>query len=365
LENKAKRFAALKSGSILLNVFFNFLILGLFRSIHKGDILPAASEFFSFYSFEDEIYYVYLANALGNLSVAPFFLSYFRRLRLVFDVDFIKKMLLYASPMVITGLAFNLNEALSRNLIKYLLPENFYPGKTGLEALGIYSANFRFAVFITLAVQAFKFSAEPFFFKKAADKDGKSVFAVVMRYFVLALCVMYVAVSINTDILQYIMGKAVYREGIGIVPILLLANIFLGIYYNLAVWYKVTDKTYFGALINVFSVLITLIANVLLLPHWGYTGSAISTLLCFFSMSALCYYFGSRYYPVPYDTVHALVLLAGSTLLIYALYAVNLPAFWQTSLLKNTVFLTALFLVFLYEKRKYPQVVQRLNSSKG
>jgi O-antigen/teichoic acid export membrane protein len=360
LENKAKKFAALRSGAVLLNVFLNFLILGLFRGIYSGEYFPFAKEYFAFYNPSDEIYYVYLANALANIAVLPFFLPYFKKFHFVFDTALVKKMLLYALPFVVTGLAYNLNEALSRNLIKYLLPENFYPGKTSLEALGIYSANFRFAVFISLAVQAFKFSAEPFFFKKALDKDSKEVFALVMRYFILLLCLMYVVVSLNTDTLQFIMGKAIYREGIVIVPILLLANIFLGIYYNLAVWYKVTDRTYYGAAINAFSLLITLAANLILLPILGYIGSALSTLFCFAGMAFLCYFFGKKFYPVPYFVGNAAFLIISSTALIYGCNIFIQGDFWEIVFFKNAVMLIFFSGIFLYEKKQYPKMQQYL-----
>ncbi len=356
LENKAKMFALLKSAAIVLNVFFNFFFLWFARGIYRQEFLEILAPLFSFYKPADEIYYVYLANAIANAFLLPFFLPFFKNFTLIFDFTLLKKMLIYALPVLITGLAYNLNEAMSRNLIKYCLPEDFYAGKSSLEALGIYSASFRLSIFITLAVQAFKFSAEPFFFKKAKDKDSKPVFAVVMRYFVVVLVLMYVGVGLNLDLLQYILRQAVYREGIAIVPILLLANIFLGIYYNLAVWYKVTDRTYFGAIINSLAVLVTLFGNLLLIPILGYTGSAISTLLCFGTMAVLCFFFGQKYHPIPYFLGNALFYLAASTVLIYALNSLHFEHIEMAIFVKNSAILAFMSLVFLYEKKMYPTI---------
>jgi len=152
---------------------------------------------------------------------------------------------------------------------------------------------------MTLFIQAFKFAAEPFFFSKMKNADAKQTYSQVMRVYTIFLCVIFLAVMAYIDVLQYFID-APYRVGLGIVPILLVANLFVGVYYNLAVWYKVTDKTIYGAYITAFGAIITLVLNRILVPYFGYMGAAWTTLVCYFSIMVFCYFAGQKYYPVAY-----------------------------------------------------------------
>ncbi len=311
LEGKAKKFAFTKLTNIFLNIFLNIFFLYLCRKIAEGAFLN------SFQNLAQDIYnpelgvgYVFFSNLIANILTAPILWKEWKQFRPIFSIQKLRPMLIYAYPILFTGIAANINEVADRNLLEWLLPANFYNAKTSTDAVGIYSGCYKLAIFISLAVQAFKYAAEPFFFQKARDKKSPELFAKVMKYFVIVCVFMFLAVSVNLDILQFLLRKATYREGLFIVPFLLMANVFLGIYYNLAIWFKITDKTYFGTFIGLIGAGITLILNVLLIPIWGYFGSAIATLACYFSMAVISYIFGQKHFPVPYDLKSALFYIS-------------------------------------------------------
>jgi O-antigen/teichoic acid export membrane protein len=199
------------------------------------------------------------------------------------------------------GLAGMVNETLDRQLLKFWLPAGFYPGHDNDAAVGIYSAGYKLSIFISLAIQAFRYSAEPFFFAQSADKNSPPLFAKVMHYFVILLLGMGLAVVANLDWLGqvFLRGRA-YRESLDMVPILLMANILLGVYYNLTVWFKITDRTQYGLWFTLAGAGVTVLANWLLIPQLGYFGSAWGHLLCYLTLCGLCYFYGQRFYPIPY-----------------------------------------------------------------
>jgi O-antigen/teichoic acid export membrane protein len=329
-EQKAKLFALVKISSIVANVLLNFFFLWVFKKwIDKESTSLLSSIFYSY----DDVFYVFLANFLGNFLAIPLLWSYFLRWRWAFSWQTLRPILLYAYPILFTGLAAMINEVLSRDFIKYWLPDGFYPNRSNLEAVGIFSACYKFSIFITLAVQAFKYAAEPFFFAQAQDKNSPIVFAHVTKYFNVALTIMFVGISLNIDLVKtLVLGKTDYEEGLVIVPFLLLANLFLGIYYNISVWFKITDHTAYGTLLGFLGAGITIIGNLALIPLWGYLGSAITTLICYATMMILCYYWGQKYYPVPYPIVHALSYWAVGVVFVSIGWYVKFPAFWYNQL---------------------------------
>ena len=202
----------------------------------------------------------------------------------------------YSLPMMVIGFAGIVNEMLDRVLLKYWLPNDL---NTNLQQLGIYGACYKLSILMTLFIQAFRYAAEPFFFSYSQQADAKAVYAKVMRYFVIFCVFIFLLVSLFLEYFQYFVGPE-YRQGLDVVPILLLANLFLGIYVNLSIWYKLTDKTGVGALISLFGAVLTLFLNIWWIPVLGYLGSAWATLVCYSSMSLISYGLGRRFYPVPY-----------------------------------------------------------------
>ncbi|MBX2965402.1 MAG: polysaccharide biosynthesis C-terminal domain-containing protein [Cyclobacteriaceae bacterium] len=354
LEGKAKQFAVAKLTNIGLNIGFNLFFLSLCPAILRGDVLPSLNPFInSFYDASLGVDYVFLSNLLANAALIFLLWNVLRKLKITFQWEKLKPLLLYGYPILFAGLAWVTNEMLSRWALRFWLPENFYPGLTSQEALGIFGAVYKFSVFMTLAVQAFRYAAEPFFFSKAADKNSPQLFSKVSHGFILFGCVILLAVSINLDLLEHILRRPIYRTGMHIVPILLLANLFLGIYYNVSIWYKLTDKTHFSTWIAGGGALLTLVLNYLLIPVAGYEGSSWVTLIVYFLMAVVCYAFGQRYYPIPYPVMKDLTYIAVTVLLIYISTLIPAGGFWVTMLMRLT--LIGLFCggIYLLERKHF------------
>jgi O-antigen/teichoic acid export membrane protein len=199
---------------------------------------------------------------------------------------------------------------------------------------------------MTLGVQAFRYAAEPFFFSKAADKDSPETFARVNHYFVIVASAVFLGVSLNLDLLKYLLRNADYWAGLSVVPVLLLANLFLGVYYNFSIWYKLTDRTHYGTWITAGGAVLTILLNYLLIPVAGYQGSSYVTLLCYFLMAASCYLLGQKHYPIPYTIIKdgALLLLAIGLLALSAQF--TFPSLWLSALVHNGVLGAYLALAF-------------------
>jgi O-antigen/teichoic acid export membrane protein len=212
------------------------------------------------------------------------------------------------------GLAGMTNEVIDRIILKFLLPNDFYSGKSALAAVGIYGACYKLSIFMSLGIQAFRYASEPFFFAKAIDKNSPLLYAKVMHWFVWVCAGVLIFISLNLDWIQYVLRSPQYREGLAVVPLLLAANLFLGIYYNLSIWYKLTDNTKYGMYISVGGAFLTIGLNVALVPLLGYVGSAWATLGCYALMALASYMLGQKHYPVPYDLTFVIsTLLVGIT----------------------------------------------------
>jgi O-antigen/teichoic acid export membrane protein len=332
LQKNAKRFAVGKLINIVILVSLNiyFLKISFDPSIGVG--------------------FVVLANLAANCFYILFFARTLLSWRPVFDNKVTLTMITYAYPIMLMGLAGMTNEMFSRITLEWWLPENFYPGKSGDYALGVFGACYKFAVLMNLVVQAFRFAAEPFFFSNAADKSSPQLFAKVNHFFVLACCTLMLTVSINLDILKYFLASPEYWEGLSIVPILLLAYLFLGTYYNFSVWFKLSDKTYFGTFITIGGAVITIVLNYLLIPSFGYMGSSWATLACYFSMTLACYVLGQKYFPIPYNFLKNLAYIVGTIGIIYVVNLVELDSQWLVTAFHAVVILVYLSVIYLLER---------------
>jgi O-antigen/teichoic acid export membrane protein len=296
--------------------------------------------------------YVVLANLIANAFFLLFFFKTLLAWRPAFDKAISPIMLQYAYPIMITGLAGVTSDTFSRQTLDWWLPPDFYPGQSPKYALGIFSACFKLAVLMSLAIQAFRYAAEPFFFSNASDKQSPALFARVNHYFVIVCCILLLGVGINLDILKYFLGDSKYWEGLPIVPILLLGYLFNGIYYNLTVWFKITDRTYFATIITITGAIITIAANYVLIPIAGYIGSSVATLLCYFSMTTLCYILGQKYYPIPYNVFKSLTYIILTTALVYGVNAVLIKDQVIATGFHALIILSYLFIVYLIEKKE-------------
>lgn len=291
LQKKALRFASAKLINIVIVIALNLYFL-------KVAYDPAIG-----------IGYPVLANLLANATYLLFFAGTLLAWRPRWDGEVIRALFVYAWPIMLMGLAGMTNEMYSRLSLAWWLPEGFYPGHDASYALGIFGACFRFAVIMNVAVQAFRFAAEPFFFSNAADKNSPALFAQVNHYFIIVGCFVVLSVVVHLDVLKYFL-EAEYWPGLPIVPYLMFGYLFLGVYYNLSIWYKLTDRTYFGTIITLLGMAITLVLNYLLIPVAGYLGSSWTTLACYSAMAVTSYVVGQRYYPVPYSLGGAFLYLA-------------------------------------------------------
>lgn len=224
-----------------------------------------------------------------------------------FDKTLLRPMLVFAAPLAIAGLAGMVNETADRAVLKYLLPADIAD-----EQIGIYGACYKLSILITLFIQAFRMGAEPFFFSHAKERGSKQTFARIMNVFVAVCMAAFLLVMLFLDLFKWFIPNEAYHEGLRVVPILMLANVFLGIYYNQSMWYKLTDRTRAGSTISIAGAAITLVCLFALIPSMGYMGAAWATLICYASMAAISYLWGQKHYPVPYNVTRVLGYIAGA-----------------------------------------------------
>jgi len=249
---------------------------------------------------------------------------------------------------MILGIAGIINETLDRIMLDYLLSGS---DEERRAQIGIYGACYKISIFITLIIQAYRYAAEPFFFSRAQQKDAKNTYAVLMNYFVIVVLTALLTILLFQNLFNQFIDEK-FHEGVGIVPILLYANLFLGIYYNLSVWYKLTDKTLLGAYVGIGGALITIVANLVLIPLYGYKGSAIATLICYISMALVAYLMGRKYYSIPYNVLKIIgyILL---TLLIYrGSIFIDPSTVYLVYLVKTLGILLFITAVFLFERKE-------------
>lgn len=329
-DNKAFAFAAIKLTGIAANIAFILLFLVFspwLLTNHPESLLAPTIRLI--YDPGIGVGYVFIANLIATAITTLLLLPVILKAGAGFSAGLWKNMLRYAWPLILVGLAGVINETLDKLLLKYMLPADI-----AMSHVGIYSACYKISVFMTIFIQAFRFAAEPFFFSQASHEQARPMYARVMTYFVVACLFIFLGITLFMDIVQYFVGKE-YRVGLGVVPVLLLANLFLGVYFNLSIWYKLTGQTLYGAWIAIAGAVITIALNIWWIPLFGYHGSAWATLVCYASMMVLSWMIGRKHYPVPYQTGKLLLMIAsavliylGSTLLpdlpSLASYAVNL-----------------------------------------
>jgi len=294
------KFASIKIASILVNIFFNLFFLvfcPLVLSI--PDLASLHPMIHSVYNPETGIGYIFISNIIASAVTLLLLFKELAEFNLDIDLRLFRRMLSYSMPLVIIGFAGMINDNLDRTILKHLLPHS--PEQNDI-LLGIYGANAKLAVFMVLVIQAFKYAAEPFFFLQAAKSDARTIYAEVMKYFVIMGLGIFLFVCLYIDVFKYFVGRggSRYHEGLFIVPVLLLANLLLGIFYNLSIWYKLKDKTSLGAYVSVAGAAITIGASFLLIPRFGYSAAAWTKLICYGSMVCLSYYLGQKVYPIAY-----------------------------------------------------------------
>lgn len=314
LQNRALRYTLIRLVEIGVNLGANFFFL-FYCPRHLDSELVLL-----LYRPEIGVGYVLISNLLSGLVklvlLLPQVLAAFRAR---FDWTLLKQVLKYAYPLLIAGMAGVVNEALDRVLLKHLVDATLNP----MEQLGIYGANYKLAVLMTLFVQMFKYAAEPFFFSRAADRGAKVLYADVMTVFVVAGLLIFLFVNLFLDYFILFIGED-FREGASIVPVVLLANLMMGVFFNLSIWYKLKDKNRLGAILVITGALVTIGINLLFVPRYSYHASAWAHLFAYSIMVLLSYLWSRRYYAVPYR-VGRIVVYFALALILFAIYKLFLP----------------------------------------
>lgn len=312
-ENKALKFAGINIANMIVNIGVNLFFFLLCKPAYENDLHNATTSFLgSLYDPQIGIGYAFLANLLANAFSLLLLYKEFTGFKYTFDKELWLQMFSYAFPLLILGLAGMINETFDRIILKKLLPPEI-----GMRELGIYGACYKISILMTIFIQAFKFAAEPFFFSHAKNEDSRKLNALVMKYFVIACSFLFLATTMNLKLIRNMVSPA-YWEGMSIVPILLIANLCLGIYYNLSVWYKLTGQTRFGAYITIFGAVLTLTINFVFIPQYSYHACAWATLISYGSMMIISYFLSQKYYKTNYN-LRNFVFFFGFALFFYFL----------------------------------------------
>ena len=354
------RFASIRIINIFINLGLNLFFLLFCPWAIENEAFEFLHPLINFvYSPNIGIGYIFIANFVASsialLLLSPSFKSY----QFIFDKVLWKKMMRYVLPLVVVGFAYLINEMLDKLLIPKLFSGT---EKEGKEALGIYAANYKLAILISLFTQAFRYGAEPFFFRNKNEKNAKELYAVVAKYFLIFSLIGFLVVSLYLDIFKHLLRNEAYWEGLKIVPIILVANVLAGVYYNFSVWYKLIDKTQWGAYISVSGAVITIALNIWWIPILGYMGSAWATLICYVFMTIACFLLGRKYFPIPYPIFKMsfyLVVAVGIYLASIYFKRVLGGDFITTMGVNTLLLLVYIGLIFFLEKKNIEEIMQK------
>ncbi len=330
-EQKALKFACLK----LLFIFMN-IGLNLFVFLAAPALADRYPDLMSWYHTEYQVRYIFLINLICTSIVTFGFIPEIRKLRYGIDFAMLKEMLKYTWPLLLLGLTGILNQVADKICFRYLVP-----GSEGEVQLGIYGACVKIAMIMAMITQAFRYAYEPFVFGSNKDRNSGEMQAKVMNYFIIFTLLAFMAVVAYLPILKYII-KSDYWEGLRVVPIVMMAEIFMGIYFNLSFWYKLTDQTWWGAIFSAIGCIVLLAINIVFVPQVGYMACAWGGFAGYGVCMILSYLVGRKKNPIPYDLKSALFYIV-ITLILYMAIAF-LPEF---NLIVTLVLNTAILLLFV------------------
>ena len=342
-------YAIVKMGNVSVN-----LILNVFFLVFLPKLATNSDGFFSLIYFENfQIGYIFISNIIASLLTFLVLSPEYFRVRWHFDFDLWKRMMRYGLPILVAGIAFAINEQFDKILLGKLLPADIADSE-----VGVYSACYKLGLFMVLFRTAYTLGIEPFFFSHADKENATQTYATVTKYFVIFGSFIMLAVIVFADLFKTLMIRdSSYWVAMKVVPLIILANFFLGIYTNLSVWYKLIDKTFIGAWISIIGAAVTLILNFMLIPKYSYMGSAIATIAAYGSMMLISYFMGNRYYPIPYDKKK----ICGYLGLSIVFSGVSFYYFRENYAVG--IGLLLLFLYFIYHNEK--EILQRIIKRKG
>ena len=341
-------YAIIKIGNVVVNLALNLYFLLVLPKIYADS---PDSFLGNMYIDNFEIGYIFVSNLLASLLTFVVLSPNYVSLKRNFDVVLWKKMMRYGLPILIAGIAFAVNEHFDKILLGYWLPDNIAKSE-----VGAYSACYKLGLFMVLFATAFRLGIEPFFFSHSSNENAPQTYAMITKYFVIFGSLILLGVIVFADILKLLLlDNESYWEAMKVVPLIILANFFLGIYNNLSVWYKLTDKTIIGAYISIVGALLTLLLNYVLIPTFSYYGSAIATISAYGSMMLISYILGKKHYPIPYDMEKI-----GSYLGISILFSViSFYGFRENYFVGIPLLLAFLYFIYHNEKTTILNIIKR------
>ncbi len=339
-QNRALKFSSIRIISVVITISLNLIFLVAIPQYYGDEYtsLPI-------YNTTSLVSFVFIANLIGSISTLFLLASEFKSFRIRFDIVLIKKMLSYGLPILIISLSFMITEVADKIMLKYLLPNK-------LEAdsqLGVYAACYKLAIIMMLFIQMFRYAAEPFFFSEAKKKDAKKTYAQVMTLFIAFTWFIFLLVTLYLDLFKYFIGSA-FWSGLEIIPIILSAKLFMGVFYNLSVWYKLTNKTLYGAIIAVIGGSLTIALNIVLIPKFGYIGSAWANFVSYFSIMVISFLWGRKVYQINYK-LNKILLYSSIAIIIYTVsrYIEGIDAHFYYSLV-TFLLIAYVSIVFIIER---------------
>lgn len=346
-EKRPMFYAVIKIGNVLINLVLNLFFLLWLPKLAAN----SPDSFISTIYFENfQIGYIFVANIIASLATFLVLSPNYLKMKWQFDKVLWKKMMQYSLPVMVAGIAFAINETFDRILLKWM--------HVDLREIGAYSACYKLALFMTLFATAFRLGIEPFFFSHSSNENAPKTYAEITKYFVIFGSIILLVVVVFADVLKiFIVRDSSFWEAMKVVPLIILANLFLGIYNNLSVWYKLTDKTKMGMYISIVGAIITLALNFLLIPIWSYMGSAIATISAYGTMMFISYYLGNKYYPIPYDMKKIFGYLSISIVLSGLSFYV--PIFRSTFIFGIVAILFFAYFIYKNEKSTILKVFKR------
>ena len=312
-EGRPQKYAVVRISGIVVNVLIVVFFIGICPELAKNN---PHNPLLLLYDPSIGIGYYLIGNLIGSAVTFLLLWKEWSGFRFNFDGKLWKELMKYSYPLIIVGLGGMVNEMLSRLVYQHVTTETPAEAK---RQLGVFAANYRLAVLITIFIQMFRMAAEPFFFNQSKDQNAKKTYARVMKFFIIACCFMFLGIALFLDVFEKILTIKYkeYGEGIHIVPILAMGSIFLGIYYNLSIWYKLTNKNLIGAAITIAGALVTILLNMWWIPYFGYTGSAWATFTCYAFMMVTSYLLGQKIYRIPYAKKKLIAYLVLTTLIFF------------------------------------------------
>ncbi|WP_017257253.1 lipopolysaccharide biosynthesis protein [Pedobacter arcticus] len=338
-DGKPGRYSLLKLVNILTFISLNLIFIFVIPYIISNQLFGA--DFFASWYKEKWVGYVFISNLVASIITLVMLIPELAKLQFKLDKKLLAEMMLYSLPIFVANLSFIVNENLDKIFLGRLLPASISQAQ-----VGIYGACCKLAIFLSIFINAFRLGAEPFFFSHAKNANAKQTYATIMNYFVLVITLIFVGLVANIEILKYFIRNEAYWVGLDVVPVLLFGYVSLGIYMNLSIWYKLSDQTRYGLYISGVGAALTIVLNLIFIPHYGYMASAWVSLTAYTSMMILSYILGQKNYAIPYHLKQNVFYLLLSVVVVWLSFV-----YFKRDLIIGNLLFISYGLLILYRER--------------